>query len=287
MADSEIVVTGIEPVPPVVAPVPEPAAPAPAAAAPAAVPENWRNGLPDHLKTNPSLEKFTSVEALAGSYVNAQQLIGKDKIPMPTNEAELREVLGRLGSPDSADKYDFTDVALPEGMVADEQMTSAFRTKAHELGLLPAQADAIQKWFLNSQVSNFNSTNVQNDNENREASIKLREEWGAQFDEKLVLANRAISTFGGDELAQFLAEKGLANNPIVAKAFAKMAEAVSEDKLIDGSAIGLGSSPAQLQNEVNKLRAHPAFFDEYHVEHDSIVQQVNRAMESLHAVKKF
>lgn len=301
MADPEVVVTGIEPIAPVKpaiapgAPVPTPAAPAPPVVAPPAVtppvtlvvtPENWRNSLPDHLKTNPSLEKFSNVEALAGSYINAQKLIGVDKIPMPTNEAELREVLGRLGSPDSADKYAFTDVALPDGMVADEQMSSAFKTKAHELGLLPAQADALQKWFTDSQISNFNSTNVKNDNDLREASVNLRTEWGAQFDEKLALANRAISTFGGDELVQFLSEKGLANNPIVAKTFAKMAEAVSEDKLIDGSAMGMGSSPTQLQGEIDKLRAHPAFFDEYHAEHDSIVQQVNRAMESLHAVKK-
>ena len=46
---------------------------------------NWMSSLPSDLQTNDSLTKFSSVESLAKSYINAQGIIGADKIVKPTN----------------------------------------------------------------------------------------------------------------------------------------------------------------------------------------------------------
>lgn len=285
----EVVVTGIEPVAPAapaapaVAPVDPPTIPASSSP----IPADWRSGLPDHMRASPTLEKFSSVEALAGGYMNAQQMIGRDKIPMPKNDVELREVQMRLGALDAADKYTFAPAELPEGMEVNANMESAFKEVSHKVGLLPAQAAAIHKLYTDSQAADFNSKNVAADTEAREASVRLRTDWGAQFDEKLALANRAISTFGGDELVNMLAESGLDNNPVLAKTFAKVAELISEDKLIDGAAIGLGSTPAQIRAEINELMSDSAYTDKYDPRHKALVERVMRTRETLHATKKF
>ena len=39
---------------------------------------SWRDSLPEELKTNASLEKFSDVSTLAKSYINAESMIGKD-----------------------------------------------------------------------------------------------------------------------------------------------------------------------------------------------------------------
>ena len=41
--------------------------------------------IPEELREHPSLSPIKDVENLARSYVNAQKLIGADKIPLPVN----------------------------------------------------------------------------------------------------------------------------------------------------------------------------------------------------------
>lgn len=63
---------------------------------------NWRDTLPDELKMDASLLKFNDIPSLAKSYVNAQRLIGADKIALPGEHAtddEWSEVYDRLGRP--------------------------------------------------------------------------------------------------------------------------------------------------------------------------------------------
>ena len=62
--------------------------------------------IPEELRDHPSLSPIKDVENLARSYVNAQRLIGADKIPMPVNptEEDLDRIYSKLGTPESPDK---------------------------------------------------------------------------------------------------------------------------------------------------------------------------------------
>ena len=50
---------------------------------------DWRSQLPKELQEDATLKKYTSVSALAGAYLNAQKLIGADKIAIPGKHATL------------------------------------------------------------------------------------------------------------------------------------------------------------------------------------------------------
>ena len=69
---------------------------------------------PEELRNEPSLRTFTDPGALAKSYVNAQRMIGADKIAIPSKSAtpdEWREVYTKLGAPTEVGGYELGDDA--------------------------------------------------------------------------------------------------------------------------------------------------------------------------------
>ncbi len=73
-----------------------------------ATPPSWKDSISEDFRNDPNIEKFTEIDALAKSYINATKMIGQDKLVIPTNnstEDQWNEVYSKLGRPESADKY--------------------------------------------------------------------------------------------------------------------------------------------------------------------------------------
>ena len=109
---------------------------------------DWKANLPEDIRNDTSLAPIKDIEGLAKSYVNAQKLIGRDKIPMPKDEND--PVWNHNNGSDSysgnAYTEDFNNMQvyiLPDVLVGDvvkvETLTGAGET---EDGKTPA-ADAI------------------------------------------------------------------------------------------------------------------------------------------------
>ncbi len=72
---------------------------------------SWKEALPEDVREDPSMEAIQTVDNLAKSYVNAQKMIGADKIIVPNKYAEANEwkdVFTKLGLPESVDKYEIS-----------------------------------------------------------------------------------------------------------------------------------------------------------------------------------
>jgi hypothetical protein len=68
----------------------------------------WKDSISEEFRKDPNIEKFTEIDALAKSYINATKMIGQDKLAIPTNnstEEAWNEVYDKLGRPESAEKY--------------------------------------------------------------------------------------------------------------------------------------------------------------------------------------
>ena len=103
--------------------------------------DDWRSTIPEEIRGHKSLEHITDVGALAKSYVNAQSMIGADKIAIPGKHAtddDWGEVYRRLGRPDSPEGYELVN-EMPEGAEASDDMLNWFRNAAHEAGLTPSK----------------------------------------------------------------------------------------------------------------------------------------------------
>ncbi len=102
---------------------------------------------------------LTDPKKLAQQAYNQDKLIGSS-IRIPKDDAppeEKNAFLNKLGRPEKPDGYEFAaPKSLPEGLPYDGERATAFKTKAHELGLTKTQAAALHDWFVEGEVGVFN-----------------------------------------------------------------------------------------------------------------------------------
>lgn len=247
-----------------------------------AAPSDWREALPEDIRGNENLAKFESLEGLAKSYINAQQMIGRDKIPMPKSDEEWQDVYNRLGRPESAEGYEFEDVEVPEDFPIDDEALKQFKEVAHQNGLTAKQANELQKWYFQQNVGNFENMVTAVQQEMDEAQANLRKEWGNAYDQKLATAMRAVREFGGDDLVRTLEESGLGNNVALVKTFAEIGSKISGDVSIEGDGVDGARTPAQLKAEIAKIQSDPSFYDAENLERPAMVRKMQSLMEELH-----
>jgi hypothetical protein len=107
---------------------------------------NFKDLIPEGFKEEKALNNFNNMEDFVKSYLHAQKLVGADKIPVPNKHAteeDWNEVFKRLGAPDTPDgyKYNIKDQEL------DQTQVKEFNKAAHQLGLLPKQAEGLIKFY--------------------------------------------------------------------------------------------------------------------------------------------
>ena len=75
---------------------------------PSTVAKSWKETISEEFRNDPNISKFTEIDALAKSYINATRMIGQDKVAVPNENStddQWNEVYGKLGRPESPDKY--------------------------------------------------------------------------------------------------------------------------------------------------------------------------------------
>ena len=248
---------------------------------------DWRSKLDPSIKEHPSLKNFKNEGDLAKSWVEAQKLIGRDKIPVlgeKATKADWDVVFDRLGRPKTADGYAIPEVKFPEGYPApSKEFNEALKTKAHELGLLPGQVNELYNWFMGNEVDNFNKHAQGRQEQRVSGENALRKAWGAAFEQNYAVAEQAVNKYGTEGFVEKLKQSGLNNDPDMIKFIADMAKNFSEDK-ITGKPMGLTLSPDEAKAEIAKLQSD-AMKDKKHVmnnKHDPEYQLFLNKWKSLH-----
>ena len=193
--------------------------------------------VPEELREHPSLSPIKDVENLARSYVNAQRLIGADKIPVPVNptDEDLDNIYNRLGRPESVDGY---EIAV-DGNIVTEDVAKSYADIAHKLRLTPDQANGIMDYYRSMASQASEMTTEAETQQRSQTEMALRKEWGDDFDARIEDAGKIAQQFGGGELLEMQLADGtkVGNHPDFIKAFAKMAEfrqsVTSEDTVSD------------------------------------------------------
>ena len=243
---------------------------------------DWREGLDPTIKQHPSLQNFKGPGDLAKSWVEAQRLIGRDKIPVPGEKATKEDwdmVFERLGRPKTADGYALPEIKVPQGYPeVDKAFMDNFRTKALELGMLPAQVNGLYQWFMDSQINEFNQFGEKRNVERGEAENALRKLWGKAFEQNFQIAEQAVNKYGNEKFIEKLKSTGMGNDPDMIKFIADMAKNFSEDK-IAGKPVGLTLSPEEATAEIKKIQGeamkdknHP-MNNKHHPEYEYFTQK--------------
>jgi hypothetical protein len=251
----------------------------------AEAPVSFLESLPEDLRNEPSLRTFTDPGALAKSYVNAQRMIGADKVAKPGQswtDDQYNDWYAAVGRPDSADAYDANF-----GEDADSEQTARFRQVAWEAGLQPRQLSKIVDFFNEAGAEAQTATQTRTEEAVFAAEQELRKEFGQAFEQRMGLAQSAARTLLGNEGMEMFENVQLADgrmlgdHPDVVRMFANLAEQIGEDNLV-GEPTELIMTPEEASRQIAEMtRRDGPYFDKMHPEHDTYVAEVLRLREFM------
>ena len=247
--------------------------------------ENFKDTIPEQYREEKSLENINSMDDLLKGYVHAQKLVGSNKIPIPnkhSTDEDWNEVFKKLGAPENPEgyQYNFKDQEM------DSQQVSEFNKTAHQLGLLPKQAEGLIKFY------NEMNGNIAANQEDQAAQAQLttetelKKEYGPQFSKRLDQAKKlAIGTLGQEFLENTYLKDGsrLGDNLNVIKAFSNLADKLSEDEIIKGDGTGYMTAK-EIEKEIDDLTQEGSpYWNKLHPNHSKNVSEVLKLRELLNA----
>jgi len=244
--------------------------------------------IPEELRDHPSLSPIKDVENLARSYVNAQKLIGADKIPLPVNptDEDLDRIYSRLGRPETSDGYEIK----ADGNIITEDIAKEYSDMAHKLRLSPQQASGILEYYQSLASQSESSMEERDAQVMQDTELSLKKEWGDDLSNKLSMAKEVVESFGSLEMLDMRLADGtkVGNHPDFIKAFAKMADfrhnMTTEDTVADAPMARTLSRQAA-QNEIDAImndKSH-AYWDRKNVVgRQQAIQRMQELMGMVH-----
>lgn len=253
------------------------------------VASDWRTGIPEEIRGHKSLEHIGDVGSLAKSYVNAQSMIGADKLAIPGKHAtdeDWAEVHRKLGRPDSPDGYELNN-EMPDGVEPSDEMLGWFKGAAHEAGLTPQQAQKLLGGY-NQMLGNMTGTDEGQVQQLRETTeIELKKEYGAAYADRMANGNAVVQQFGAENVAEIQLADGrmLGDHPEMIKMMVNVSEFINskigEDSLVGVKTSG-GLTPDDARSKLAEIRATGTpYWDQRHPEHNFYVQEGLKYQEML------
>lgn len=244
-----------------------------------ALPENYREAV-----ANAGID---SMDKLVQNWADAQSAVGSsiripgpdagaeqvaefdsrllEKVPrlvrLPDGESaeEVSRFYGALGRPEAPDGYAYGDLpALDAGSDSDKATWTEADKKtrewisniSHKANLTNTQAQVLYSDMIEDARANVATAINQRDT----MASKLREDWGQDYDQRMVMAGHVLKVFGGEEGAALAAQEldatGLSNSPAMARILHTIASNLSEDQIID-----TGVTPSSLTKTSEQIRA--------------------------------
>src|SRR6056300_1309240 len=245
---------------------------------PTTVAKSWKDTISEEFRNDPNISKFTELDALAKSYINATRMIGQDKVAIPNENStddQWQEVYGKLGRPESPDKYKLE--VQSETAPLDDTAIKQFAENAHQLGLNNKQAQGILEFYKNSMEGSIQQAKVDTETAQANAEQELRKEWGRSYDENIKRAGAIAKANMSEDILNMELKDGtrIGDHPSVIKGFANIANLMSEDKLVSTESENV-SQGIDYDSEISKIvndRDGP-YWNKAHPEHDKIVQKV-------------
>ena len=249
------------------------------------VAKTWKEAISEEFRNDPNIEKFTEIDALAKSYINATQMIGKDKVAVPNKNStddQWNEVYDKLGRPESADKYSLN--AKSEVVPIDDNAIKQFAENAHQLGLNNKQAQGILEFYKNNMEGMAQQAKVDTETAQVQAEQQLRQEWGREFESNVKKAGALAKANMNPEILDMQLKDGmrLGDHPEIIKGFAKIAGMMSEDKIVSTESENV-SSNTDVETEISDIMNNKdgPYWNKSHPDHDKMVQQVYTLREML------
>jgi hypothetical protein len=247
-------------------------------------PENWKHGLDASLRDDPSLGPVNDIPTLVKNYINAQKMIGKNKITVPdqhATDADWRNVFHKLGMPGKIEEYQFD---VPKNASFDDGFLTEFKKVAYESNILPNQVQKLLGWYNDANNKALQGFDQKIQNQKQVALQELKQQWGEAYQQKVAMAHEAIKLSGlGDQIFSWLDQSMMGDDPNMIKLLAALGEKFKEDGLVgDGAPNTVTKSSLEGQlSEIMVNFEHP-YYNKRHPNHEAAVRQVDQIHQLMH-----
>jgi hypothetical protein len=265
--------------------------PAPVVADPNASPApaaNWLDSLPENAKGVAALKGWKEPAQAVESYANLERLFGADKagrtVAIPGEKATPEEVAAfrtKLGVPTDVAGYEFK---FPDNF-PDPEFGKVAAPLLHKHGIPKAAAEGLIQDFA-AQVQASETARVAEETKRFTTELsELKNEFGANFDQKMELGKRAFAKTGMppevmDLIEDALHDKGKPGTAAMLRWAASLGEMLGEGKFIDGDKTGaFEETHDQLLAQRKALYADPAWAKRFH-ENEPAARDQQKALEA-------
>jgi len=229
---------------------------------------SFKEMIPAEFKDNPTLAQYNDIGALIKSHISAQSLIGSSiQLPKEGDAEGLNKVYDKLGRPKTPDEYSFNLGEEIKVESLNPDLMGWAKGAFHKAGLNPQQANELLKGYVGLEQEMKAKLPAQETPEQIEAKYfaEMETMFGDKYDETVLLAERAGTTFLDEDTKAWLLETGLGNHPQFVKTFAKIGQLLKEDENFSNEATGNGfvGGEAEAKMEIGRLNSDPDFMKAY------------------------
>lgn len=250
----------------------------------------YPEGFDETLKGHESIKAFTDDKGVINhanvlkSYIHAQGMIGKDKMIAPHRDftdENWNEFYNKAGRP-ALENYEIKN-NLPEGITADEELFNNFKSKSHELGLLPRQAQGISDFYNELIGGATKDQAAQSEAYIEEQKETLKKEWGMAFDQKVTAAEAGLKQFASESDIKALKDMGILDTAAGTRLFAKIGEGLAEDTFHEKAKGNFGMTPEEITAKIQTFYApeHP-YMNKMHPQNEFYGNEMLKLQEMLH-----
>lgn len=216
----------------------------------------WRDTLPDDLKADPTLSKYSDISNLAKAHIELQKKFGQKGVFKPAAGASADEIKAfreALGIPTDPEKYDMGD--FDPSVKVDKSIVDWAKKIGAEQGIEPSAMKNIISDYMKVAANNEGLSAQAKKEAVKTGFDGLRKEWGEAFDQNLSRANFAIEKApNGSAAVEALKKYGADNDPEILKVFNWVATLLGEDKLREGGFGNGRTTPAELDAEISQVQ---------------------------------
>lgn len=192
------------------------------------------------------------------AYIEAEKFIGVRpdqllRLPTgPTDEAGIKALWSRLGAPENADGYDFSDAKFTDGRALDKDLETTLRQAAVDARMPKDQAAALVRALVKHE-----DASALRAAEERQVALQadkqaLAQNWGQNFTANMLVAKQAAGALGVTPEA-VTALEGIVGYSKVMEMFRAIGSKIGEDKFLSIPNQG-GGNPGVMTQEGAKAR---------------------------------
>lgn len=243
----------------------EAAPPTTTTAPPTTAPANWRDALPDDLKSSPVLAKYDSPEKVYRAALSLEQRLGAQdqyiQKPKDWNDEKARNsVFEALGRPADPAKY---ELDLPKDLKPDDEMVGKLKASFHAAGLNGFQAKAMLNSILAMTADGDKAHQTAMEQHKATSEAALKAEYGVKYQENVELATRAITHIFNEKAANALKEMNLMSDADFVRGMVKLGTMMKEGGIdIGRGEAGNGGVEGALA-QIKQLQASPEFQEQF------------------------